>query len=57
MLVQIYPTLFDGIGKLKNVEVALHIDTSTTPVAQATRRIPFHMKQKVEKELIILEKQ
>ena len=48
MLVQRYPTIFDGIGKLKNSEVKLHTGTSITPVAQATRRIPLHMRQQVE---------
>ena len=51
MLVQMHPTLFDDIGKLRNAEVTLHIDTSITPVAvaQATRRIRYHMGQEVEK--------
>ena len=37
-----YPQVFQGIGKLKNYEVKLHIDTSVQPVAQPARRIPFH---------------
>ena len=32
MLVQNYPKLFEGIGKLKNAEVTLHIDESVSPV-------------------------
>ena len=57
MLVQNYPTIFEGIGKLNNAEVILHIDMSITPVAQSTCRIPFHMRQQVEKGFINLEKQ
>ena len=51
-----YPTLFQGIGKLKDVEVQLHINEAVTPVAQQPRRIPFHIRQKVEAELLSLEK-
>ena len=57
MLVQKYPKLFEGIGKLKNAEITLHIDESVPPVAQATRRIPFHIRKAVAKELINLEEQ
>ena len=42
-----FPNLFQGIGKLKDIEVKLHIDTSVAPVAQTARRLPFHMRQKV----------
>ena len=51
-----YPTLFQGIGKRKDVEVKLHIDQTVAPVAQQPRRIPFHIRQKVEAELFHLEK-
>ncbi len=57
MLVQNYPKLVEGIGKLKNEEVTLHIDECVPPVAHATRRIPFHMRKAVAKELINLEEQ
>ena len=52
-----YPALFSGIGKLKGVEVKLHIDPDVKPVAQQARRIPFHLRKKVEKELETLEQQ
>ena len=51
-----YPTLFQGIVKLKDVEVKLHIDQTVAPVAQQPRRVPFHIRQKVEAELFDLEK-
>ena len=57
VLIQQFPTLFDGIGKLKYREVSLHIDDSVTPVAQPPRRIPFHMRKEVEEELDNLERQ
>ena len=55
-LVQQYPNLFKGIGKLKNVEVKLHIDQTVPPVAQPARRIPFHMRKHVAAELNSLRK-
>ncbi|MCG8094404.1 MAG: DDE-type integrase/transposase/recombinase [Candidatus Thiodiazotropha endolucinida] len=55
-LVKQYSGLFEGIGKLKNRQIKLHIDDSVPPVAQHHRRIPFHLREKVEKELERLEK-
>ena len=46
-----YPELFNGVGKLKDFKVKLHIDESVTPVAQTTRRVPFHIRKDVEKQL------
>ncbi|KAL7851862.1 hypothetical protein SRHO_G00176470 [Serrasalmus rhombeus] len=46
-----HPELFQGIGKLKDFQVKLHIDTSVQPTCQPHRRVPFHVRQKVEKEL------
>ena len=54
-LVQQYPHLFDGIGKLKNAKVKLHIDETVRPVAQSARRIPFHSRKQVEDELTSLD--
>ena len=52
-----HPKVFQGIGKLKNYEVKLHIDTSVQPVAQPAHRIPFHLRKKVSVELKKLEMQ
>ena len=52
-----YPSLFRGLGKLKNFEVKLHIDENIQPVAQAARRIPFHLRKKVSATLRDLESQ
>ena len=52
-----HPQLFEGIGKLKNFRVKLHIDENVKPSAQQHRRIPFHIRKKVEQELnLLLEK-
>ena len=51
-----FPTVFTGIGKLKNTQIRLHVDESVKPVSQPHRRIPFHVRKQVEKELEKLEK-
>ena len=51
------PDLFNGIGRLRDVEVQLHIDSTVEPVTQRARQIPFHNRKKVEKELSNLEQQ
>lgn len=46
-----YQDVFNGIGKLSNKKVHIHTDPSVKPVAQRSRRIPFHLRPKVEAEL------
>ena len=41
-----YPSVFHGIGKLKDYQLKLHIDPSVTPVVQKMR-VPFSLKDKV----------
>ena len=38
---------FEGLGKLTNVQVKIHLNPDVTPVIQPHRRIPFHLRQKV----------
>ena len=45
---QRYPSLFTGLGKMKNVEVKLHIDEYVSPVHQTHRKIPFHQSKSLE---------
>ena len=45
-----HPTLFKGLGKLKESCIKLHIDPDVIPVAQNHRRIPFHMRRNVEEK-------
>ena len=45
---QNYPSLFSGLGKMKSVEVKLHIDENVKPVHQSHRRIPFHQRKNLE---------
>lgn len=48
---------FTGLGKLTGKQVQLSIDKSVKPVAQQQRRVPFHLREKVEVELRNLELQ
>ena len=48
--------IFKGVGNLKDFEVKLHTNPKVKPVIQAQRRIPFHIRKKVETELERLEK-
>ena len=50
-LVNEYPELFTGLGKLRDYKVRLHIDDSVQPVAQTHRRIPFHIRKDLEAQL------
>ena len=54
-LVSRYQHLFQGVGKMRDVEITLHIDPNVPPVAQPERRIPFHLRNKVADELKRLE--
>ena len=55
-LQQEYKCLFGGIGKVKGRLIKLHIDPQVKPKQQPHRRIPFHVRKDVEKELERLEK-
>jgi len=46
-----YPECFSGVGKLKDVQVKLHINPDCEPVAQPVRRLPFSYRARVEKAL------
>ena len=46
-----YKALFTGVGLLKGYELRLHIDESLKPVAQPVRRVPFGLREKVDKKL------
>ncbi|PFX27132.1 Uncharacterized protein K02A2.6 [Stylophora pistillata] len=46
-----YKELFSGVGLLRDYELKLNIDDSVKPVAQRVRRIPFGVREKVERKL------
>ena len=45
-----YKGTFEGLGKLKDYQLKLHIDRDVHPIAQPMRRIPFLMRQKSGKQ-------
>ncbi|GFO17915.1 transposon ty3-i Gag-Pol polyprotein [Plakobranchus ocellatus] len=49
--------IFHGFGKLEGINIKLHIDNDVQPKAQTHRRIPYHVRKDVEKELKRLEEQ
>jgi len=46
-----YPQVFQGVGKLKDRKIKLHIKEDATPVAQPLRRTPFQLTDKVESKV------
>ena len=44
-----YPMLFSSLGKLKDFQLQLHINSDVQPVAQKTRRIPVALQHAAEK--------
>lgn len=50
-----FPACFNGMGKLKDFQLGIPIDDSVKTVIQPVRRIPFHLREKLEKKLDELE--
>lgn len=46
-----YPKVFTGVGKLNTKQISLYIDPRVKPVAQPLRRIPYHLRDAVEKKI------
>jgi hypothetical protein len=49
--------VFEGMGNLKDREVKLEIDPDVQPVTQKARRIPYSMKDQVNRKLREMEEQ
>lgn len=49
-----FPELFNGLGKLHNFTLKLHIN-NIAPVQKPIRKIPYHLRQEVSDELKQLE--
>ena len=50
-----FPHAFTGMGKMTEVKVKFHEDPDVKPTVQSHRRIPFHMRKRVEAEIKRLE--
>ncbi|PFX12869.1 Retrovirus-related Pol polyprotein [Stylophora pistillata] len=46
-----FPECFEGVGKLKDSQANLHVDTSVKPVAQKLRPPPYGLRDKIEQKL------
>ena len=46
-----YKEVFEGVGKLKDYQLKLHIDPNVKPVAQHARRIPYSLRDKVKEKI------
>ena len=46
-----FPKVFSGVGKLSCYQLKLHIDREVAPVAQKPRRIPYPLKDKVQRKI------
>ena len=44
-----YPHTFKGIGKLKNYQIKLNINTEAKPVATPSRSIPYHLRDQASR--------
>ena len=54
-IVQKFPTVFTGVGKLADYKLKIHIDPNFVPVAQKPRRITYPLKDRVLKKILELE--
>ena len=50
-----YKACFEGVGKLTDYQVKIHVNKEVNPVAQHPRRVPFSLREKVERKLHELE--
>nr|XP_002732477.1 PREDICTED: uncharacterized protein K02A2.6-like [Saccoglossus kowalevskii] len=47
--------VFTGMGKYNVKQIKLHVDPTVKPICQSHRRVPYHLRKKVETELKSLE--
>lgn len=43
-----FPSVFSGLGRLKDYQVHLHVDEDVAPTVQAERPIPYHLKKRFD---------
>ena len=52
-----FPRVFNGVGLLKDHQVKFNIDQDVPPVAQPARPIPFHLRERFNREILRMEEQ
>ncbi|XP_052809097.1 uncharacterized protein K02A2.6-like [Mya arenaria] len=50
-----FPKCFDGIGNLKDYQLHIPVDNDIEPVVQPLRRVPYGLREKLEKKIDELE--
>lgn len=50
-VVERFPKVFTGVGKLKDFQLRIPIDNTVEPVIQPIRRIPYHLREKIDRKL------
>ena len=50
-IVKNFPDVFSGVGKLKDYQLKLHVNKDVKPVVQPLRRLPFGLREEVDKKL------
>ena len=48
---QKYKSYFEGLGKLKDLQLSIPIDPRVKPVVQSMRRVPLSLRDKLEKKV------
>ena len=46
-----FPDIVEGVGRLKDIQVAIQVDEKIRPVKQPYRRVPYHLTTKLEQKL------
>ena len=46
-----YPNVFQGIGKLKQHQVKLHVDSTVVPIACPARSVLYHLRDRVDEAI------
>ena len=46
-----FPNCFHGLGKVKDVQVELHVVENAKPIAQKVRRLPYKLRNLIEEEI------
>ena len=49
--VKSYPEVFSGVGKLNDFQLKLHVNRDIKPIAQNLRRVPYSLREIVDKKL------
>lgn len=50
-----YPTVFTGVGTLKDYLVHFYVDQKIPPIAQASRPVPFHLQDRFQRIITQME--